>query len=154
MKNLLVIFIVYSISTFSLYSKSKVIQGRIISEFLETMPGVSIIINDSVEIGKTDLDGFFKIDIPVSIKKVFFKSVGLEPTTIELGDNCGEVEIVMMLSGTYDFTTLKKVDRLRKKKFKKLPELHKKAFIKAIFRTDKACYTQDFICYHTKRRIE
>jgi len=150
MKNLLIIFIAYIISTVNLYSQSKVIHGRVISEFLETMPGVSIKINESVEIGKTDLDGFFKIEIPVSVKKILFNSVGLEPTTIELRDNCDEVEIVMMLSGTYDFTTPKNVDRIRKKKFKKLPELHKKAFKESIFKTDKACYKQDFICYHIK----
>lgn len=53
----------------------------------------------------------------------------------------------MMLSGTYDFITLKKVDRLRMKRFKKLPKLHKEAFEKGIFKTDKACYKQEIIPY-------
>ena len=65
-------------------------------------------INDTVEVGKTDLNGFFQIDIPVSEKKILFKYVGLEPAIIELVDTCNEVEIVMMLSGTYDFKTLRK----------------------------------------------
>lgn len=152
MKKLLIIFIVLNVSTYSLYSQNKTINGRVISEFFETMPGVSIMINDTVEIGKTDLNGFFQIDIPISVKKILFGSVGLDSATIELVDKCDEVEVVMILSSTYDFIALKKVDRLRMKKFKKLAELHKEAFEKGIFKTDKACYTQVFIPYCKKKQ--
>jgi len=147
MKNILIIFIVLSVSTYSLYSQNKTIKGRVISDQLETTPGVLIIINDTIEVGKTDINGFFQINIPVSEKKLLFRYVGLEPTTIELLDKYDEVEVVMMLSGTYDFITLKKVDRLRMKRFKKLPKLHKEAFEKGIFKTDKACYKQEIIPY-------
>jgi len=150
MKKILIIFIVLSVSTCNLYSQNKTIKGRVISDQLETIPGVLIIINDTIEVGKTDTNGFFQIDIPVSEKKILFKYVGLEPTTIEFIDKCDEVEVVMMLSGTYDFITLKKVDRLRMKIFKKIPELHKEAFEKGIFKTDKACYTQEFMPYYKK----
>ena len=145
MKKLLIIFIVLSVSTYSLYSQNKTITGRVISDFFEIMPEVSIMINDTVNVGRTDLNGFFQIDIPVSAKKILFRAVGLDPATIELVDKCDEVEVVMMSSGTYDFLTLKKVDRLRMKRFKKLPELHKEAFEKGIFKTDSASYTQEFI---------
>ena len=144
MKKLLILFIVLSVSTCNLYSQNKTIKGRVISDFLETMSGVSIMINDTVEVGRTDLKGFFQIDIPISVKKILFRSVGLDPTAIELVDKCDEVEVVMMLTGTYDFITLKKVDRLRMKRFKKLPELHKEAFEKGIFETEYACYNREF----------
>jgi hypothetical protein len=57
-----------------------------------------------------------------------------------------------MLSSTYDFMTLKKVDRLRMKRFNKLPELHKEAFEKGIFKTENACYTQEFIPHNKKKQ--
>ena len=144
MKKLVIIFIVLSVSNCSLYSQNKTIKGRVITDQFETMSFVSIMINDTVEVGRTDLNSFFQIDISVSVNKILFRSVGLEPAIIELADTCNEVEVVMMLSSTYDFKTPKKVDRLRKKRFKKLPELHKKAFEKGIFKTDNACYTQEF----------
>ena len=147
MKKLLIIFIVLSVSTCSLYSQNKTIKGKVIDDNLEILPYVSIKINDTVEVGRTDLNGFFQIDIPVSVKKLLFSTVGIELTSIELVDKCDEVEVVMMLSSTYDFITLKKVDRLRMKRFKKLPELHKEAFKRGIFKTDNACYTQEFIPY-------
>ncbi|MBA9073169.1 hypothetical protein GGR22_001295 [Flavobacterium gossypii] len=150
MKKLLFIIALLSISICSAYSQNKTIKGRVISEFFETMPGVSIMINDSIDIGKTDLNGYFQIDIPISVKKIFFGSVGLDPTSIELLNKCDEVEVVIMLSDTYDFMTLKKVDRLRMKRFKKLPKLHKEAFEKGIFKTEKACYSQEFIPYCKK----
>jgi hypothetical protein len=152
MKKILIIFIVLSVSTCSLYSQNKTIKGRVIDDNLEILPYVSIVINDTVEVGKTDINGFFQIDMPISEKKMLFRYVGLEPTTIELVDKCDELEVIMMLNSTYDFMTLKKVDRLRMKRFKKLPELHKEAFEKGIFKTDKACYTQEFIPYYKKKQ--
>ena len=152
MKKLLNIFIVLGISTCSLYAQNKTINGRVIDDFLETTPGASIIINDTVKVGKTDMNGFFQIKIPASVKKISFTYIGLERTNIEFVDECDEVEIVMMASSTYDFITLKKVDRLRMKRFKKLPEIHKEAFEKGIFKTDKACFTQEFIPYNKEKQ--
>ena len=145
MKKLLIICLVFSVSVCSLYSQNKTIKGRVISDQFDIIIGVSIMINDSVKVGRTDLKGFFRIEIPDSLKKILFRDVGMESATIELVDKCDEVEVVMMLSGTYDFITLKKADRLRMRRFKKLPELHKEAFAKGIFKTDKACYTQEFM---------
>lgn len=150
MKKLLIIFIVFIVSRGSLYAQNRNIKGNVITEQFETISFVSIMINDTVEVGRTDLNGCFQIDIPVFEKKIVFMFLGLEPAMIELADTCDEVEVIMMLSGTYDFITLKKVDRLLMKRFKKLPELHKEAFEKGLFKTDKACYTQEFIPYYKK----
>jgi hypothetical protein len=152
MKKSIIIFILFSVSTCSLYSQNKTIKGRVITEFFEPMPGVSITINDTGKVGETDLNGFFQIDIPVSVKKILFQGVGLEPAIIDFADKCNEVEVVMMPSFTYDFITLKKVDRLRMKRFKKLPKVHKEAFEKGIFKTDTACFTQEFRPYYKKHK--
>ena len=151
-KQILVIFIVLGVSTCSLYAQNKTIKGKVIDDNLETLPSVSVMINDTVEVGKTDLNGFFQIEIPVYVKKILFRYLGLEATTIELMDKCDEVDVVMMLSDSYDFITLKKVDRLRMKRFKQLPQLHKEAFDKGIFKTDTACYTQEFIPHYKKKQ--
>lgn len=145
MKKILITLILFSVSTYSLYAQNKTIKGRVIDDNLETLPYVTIMINDTVKVGRTDLNGFFHIEIPVSVKKILFRTVGIELASVKLADNCDEVELVMMLSSTYDFITLKRVNQLRMKIFKKLPELHKRAFEKGIFKTDKACYTQEFI---------
>lgn len=151
MKKLLIIFFALGISAFSAYGQNKIIKGRVIDDFLEPTPAVLIMIDDSVKVGKTDLNGFFQIEIPVSVKKILFLCIGSEPTTIELMDKCDQVDVVMMSSGSYDFMSLRKVDRLRMKRFKQLPEKHKEAFEKGIFKTDTACYTQEFIPYYKKK---
>ena len=148
MKKSLIIFIVLSVSICSLYSQNKTIKGRVISEFFETMPEVSIVIKDTIEVGRTDLNGFFQIEIPVCENKILFGSVGLEPATIGLVDKCDKIEVVMMLSGTYDFITLKHAERKRKKRYKKLPEIHKQAFEKGIFETEYACYNRKFESFY------
>jgi len=151
MKKILIKFIIFYSLIANLYCQNKTIKGKIIDERLEYMPMVSILNNDNVEIGKTDMNGFFQIEIPFSENKLLFKDIGLESLTIELINRCYNIEIVMMLSGTYDFITLKKADRLRKKRFKKLPKLHKEAFEKGIFNTDIACYIQNFKPYYEKK---
>ncbi len=128
----------------SLYSQNKTIKGRVISDHFEILIGVSIMINDTVEVGRTDINGFFQIGIPVSEKKILFMFVGVDPTTIELVDKCDKNEVVMMCSGTDDFITLKRAERKRKKRYKKLPEIHKLAFEKGIFETEHACYNREF----------
>jgi hypothetical protein len=152
MKKLLILFIVIGISMCSLYSQTKTIKGRVISDYFDILPGVSIMINDTVEVGRTDLNGFFQIDIPISAKKILFGSVGLDPTTIELVDKCDKIEVVMMLSSTYDFITLKHAERKREKRYKKLPEVHKQAFEKGIFETDNACYIRKFESYFLQKK--
>jgi hypothetical protein len=151
MKKLLFFCIILSVSIGSIYSQNRTIKGRVITNELKTIPMAFIMINDTVQVGKTDLNGFFQIDTPISEKKISFRYVGIEPADIEIVDKCDEVEVVMILRSTYDFMTLRKVDRLRMKEFKKLPEFHREAFEKGIFKTDKACYTQEFIPEYKKK---
>jgi hypothetical protein len=148
MKKLLIIFISLGVSTSSLYSQNKTIKGRVISDNFETLPGVAIMIKDTVEVGKTDINGFFQIDIPISEIKILFSFLGLESTTIELEEKCDRVEVVMMYLYTYDFITLKRAEKKRKKRYKKLPEIHKQAFEKSIFETEYGCYNRKFESFY------
>ena len=150
MKKILIVFIVFSVSICSLYSQNKTIKGRVISEDFESLPGVFIMIGDTIEVGRTDLNGFFQIDIPIFEKKILFEFVGMDQTTIELVDKCDKIDVVMMYTYTYDFITFKRAERKRKKRYKKLPEVHKQAFEKGMFETEYACYNREFESYYLK----
>src|SRR4051794_28207285 len=80
LKKLIIIFIVIVVSTSSLYSQNKTIEGRVISDRFETVSLASIKVNDTVEVGRTDSNGLFQIDIPVSVKKIIFRALGFERT--------------------------------------------------------------------------
>ncbi len=144
MKVLLINILVISISTCSLFSQNRTVEGRVVAEDLKTLIGVSIRINDTVEVGRTDIKGYFKINIPISQKEIIFMDLGIDKATIGLMDKCDDIEVVMMLSRTYDFITLKRAERKRKKRYKKLPDIHKQAFEKGIFKTECACYNREF----------
>jgi hypothetical protein len=150
MRKIFILFIVIIFSISSLYSQNKTINGRVISDFFDIMPGVLIMINDTLEVGRTDLYGFFQIGIPVSEKKILFMDVGMDPTTIELVDKCDKIEVVMMMSSSYDFITLKHADKKRKKRYGELPEIHRQAYEKGIFETGYACYNRKFEPYYLK----
>ena len=152
MKKLLILLIFVSFSVDSLFAQTKTIKGRVIDDFLEPISGVLIKINDTSEVGKTDLNGYFQIEIPVSVIKITFMYIGYERGNIELMDNYDGVEVIMMSIGTYDFMSIKKENRLRKKRFKQLPDLHKQAFEKSIFKTKEPCYKQDFITIYNKKQ--
>jgi hypothetical protein len=138
------------VSISSLYSQGKLIKGRIIAENLENLPYASILINDNFEVGKADVNGYFEINIPFKEQKIIFIYLGMEVANIDLEYKCNEIEVILMDNVIYDFMSLKKIDRLRKKRFKRLPRLHKKAFEKGIFKTPDACYKQEFIPYNKK----
>jgi len=152
MKKILIKCIILFISISNLYCQNKTIKGRIIDEHLEFMPMVSIFNNYNAEVGKTDMNGFFQIEIPVYENKLLFRFIGLEPLNITLTGECKKLEIVMILESTYDFITLKKADKLRKKRLNKTQKYHKLAFEKGIFETDRACYVQEIIPYCEKKR--
>lgn len=148
MKKLSILIFAFNIIISSLYSQDKTIEGRVIAEDFEILPGVSIMIYDTVEVGRTDLNGFFQIDIPISEKKILFVFVGMEPTNIELADKCDKIEVVMMNIYNYDFISVKRAERKRKNRYNKLPELHKEAFEKGIFKTERACYIREFQSFY------
>ncbi|TQI71214.1 carboxypeptidase-like protein [Gramella sp. Hel_I_59] len=153
MKKLLALLIISIVSIGHLNSQNKIIKGRVIDNNLETLPGVPIFINDTIKIGKTDLDGFFKIEIPANKNKISFKYVGIDPATIELDDRCEQIEVIMMLTGTHDFESLKRSEKERKKNFKMLPEIHKQAYNKGIFKIEQPCYSREFEPYYLDKRI-
>lgn len=130
-----------------LFGQTRTITGRIISEYLETLPQVSIQHLDSTLIGKTEIDGRFTIEIPDTTNFLHLSFIGFEWTTIRIQIDCDTLEVVMMVDAIYDFMTKRKIDRLRMKRYKKLPEIHKKAFDSGMFITEKACYKQNFKSY-------
>lgn len=138
-------------SFWAVKAQDLVLKGRIISENLGVLPEVKITNNENELLGITDIEGRFEISIPNEVLKLNVSLVGMEPTIIELSGNCNFLEVVVMIDAIYDFMSSKRVDRLRMKRFKKLPELHKEAFEKGIFKTNKACYTQEFIPFRKKK---
>src|SRR5690606_25320015 len=77
--------------------------------------------------------------------KLIFAGVGYEWATITDPKECENLEIILFLASTYDFMSPRKVDRLRKKEFEKLPELHSQAFQKGLFKNEKPCVSRKFV---------
>lgn len=150
MKTILTFTFLIILLTGNLFCQTRTITGRIISEDLESIPAASILYIDSTLIDRTDLDGRFKIEVPSLTDSLLFSFVGLEWTAIQLSSDCDTLEVVMMVESIYDFITLKKVDRLRMKRFKKLPKIHQQAFEQGLFNTQHPCYKQTFEFYNDK----
>lgn len=134
---------------YNLSSQTKTVHGIVISEDLESLPMVRISLDTAV-IGETDINGQFVITIPQKADKLLFTWVGMERTTIQLLTDCDNLEVIMLYDAHYDFMTPRKIDRQRKKRFEKLPELHQLAFNKGLFKMENACFKQDFVPYKTQ----
>ena len=137
----------------SLNGQTRTITGRVVSEDLEALPDINIQNSEKLVLAKTDLEGRFKISIQQETDKLIFSWVGMEPTEIKLHNKCNTVEVVMMYAGTYDFMTLKKVDRLRKKRFDNLPNLHSEAVKKGLFQNNSICYERVFKEYNPPKPV-
>ena len=131
----------------NLNGQTRTVIGRVISEDLEPLPGLDIRNSDSVLLGKTDMEGRFKIHIPQDTDSLLFRYIGMEWTDISLKKDCDTVEVVVMYDMIYDFMTSRKIDRLRKKRFDKLPNLHSDAVKNGLFESNNICYNRDFEPY-------
>jgi len=120
------------------------VTGKVIGEDLEVIPFVMIKNSDTALLGTTDLDGKFEIEIPITTKILRSGWIGYEWRTINLPAECNHLDIILMTSDTYDYISLKKLNRLRMKRFEKLPELHSTAYKKGIFKSQLPCYEQIF----------
>lgn len=127
------------------YCQSRMITGKIIDKNFLPIYGAIIFTSDTTLLGITDSLGNFSINLPISNNFLRIAAVGLEWKLIHLEKECNQIEAILLNNATYDFRTLQKVDRLRKKEFKKLPKLHANAFTKGIFSTSKPCYDDIFL---------
>ena len=128
----------------NLNGQTRTIVGRLISEDLEPLPMLDIRNSDSVLLGKTDMDGRFKIIIPQETDRLLFRYLGMEWTDIRLKKDCDTIEVVLMNEVIYDFMTSRKIDRIRKKRFDNLPSIHSAAVKNGLFESNNICYNRDF----------
>lgn len=147
MNKLILILSIFILFVSNVNGQLRTIKGTVICEDLELIPYVTIMSLDTVKIGKTNLDGQFNISINEETNQLMFWFVGMESLTIKFSDNCDKLELIMMYGVNYDFISLRKADRLRKKRFDKLPEVRKKAFAQGIFKSDSLNYSQEFDSY-------
>lgn len=96
------------------------------------------------------MNGDFQIRFPKETDKIIFAGVGYEWATFTITEECENLEIILFVALTYDFMSPQKVDRLRKKEFRKLPQLHSEAFQKGIFEAEKPCVIRMFESYKPK----
>lgn len=126
-------------------AQTRHLTGKIIGFDFEPVMQTIIYNVDTVELGKSNMAGSFNISVPADTKTLLIAFVGMEWKRLDLTDTCDNLEIILLPIWTHDFKTLKQVDRLRKKDFNRLPQLHKIAFAKGIFVSDKPCYIDNFI---------
>jgi hypothetical protein len=134
---------ILSFISFSIFGQ-KSISGRVIGEYLDIPFEVFIHDKDSNLLGKCDFDGYFKIELPSSSNELYFSGIEFERTKIVVNTECNYLEVILLNQAIYDFISLNKIDRLRKKSFKKLNDIRQQAVKEKLFEYDAACYTQEF----------
>ena len=141
----LFLILLMMISSFdSIYSQNRTIKGLVIDESFESIISAEIIINDSINVGKTGTDGRFQFETPLTDFKLKIMYVGMEEAELEITEGCNNIELIMMDDMTYCFLSPKKVDKDRRKRFNNIPKLHKEAYDKGIFQSPDICYSRKF----------
>ena len=123
----------------------RTLTGRIIDENLEVLPGAKIYDEDTFLLGETDSDGYFELSIPDESNKLILSWIGYEWTSISVPSHCKLLEVVLQPKVLYHYRSHRKIDRLRKGRFEKLPEIHRAAFQKGLFKSESACFQREFI---------
>jgi len=145
MKNIVTFILSTLLFTGIAYGQTRIITGKVISENFYPVYQANVFNVDTVVLVTADTGGNFKIEIPIDTKSIIVGAIGAEWKNINLPSDCNNFDILLLNRAIYDFMSAGKVDRLRKKDFKKLPALYKSAFEKGIFKTDRPCYVEKFI---------
>ena len=103
------------------------ITGKVIDNSFYPVHDAKIWNIDTLLLATTDRSGNFKIELPVDTKTLIIGSVGSEWKNIYLTEDCTNLDVILLNRATYDFISARKVDRLRKNDFNKLPALHQSA---------------------------
>ena len=123
---------------------TKTLTGRILNDRLETVPRANIYAQDTTVIGTTDMDGYFKVDVPSNTNTLIFAFVGMEWTTVKLSADCSNLEVILLLASSYDFMSVRRVNRQEFKRFKHLPQIHQEAYEKGLFKSRIPCASPIF----------
>ena len=134
----------FTLLCFHLSMGQKNLHGRVITEYLEMLPGAKIFDSDTTLLGTSDWNGYFKINLPEDSETLIIADIGMEWAKISISKGCENLEIILLMDGTYDFMSSNKIDRLRKKRFDRIPELHSKAFQNGLFKTESPCFGREF----------
>jgi hypothetical protein len=109
------------------------------SEFL-LAPDAKIFSEDTFELGTSNKQGIFEIEVPENTSKIYVAWVAYDWETIELSDNCEQLEIVLIPAVIYDFVSLKRANKLNEKHRNKwLPELYQQAFEQGYITSENPC---------------
>ena len=136
-----------------LNAQTRTLIGRVIDEDFDPLPVLEIKSVANVILGKTNMEGRFKVIIPQEVDRLSFTYLGMESTEIKLTKDCDTIEVIMMYDAIYDFITLRKVDRLRKKRFDKLSNIHADAVKNGLFENSLICYQREFKEYNPPKSI-
>jgi hypothetical protein len=127
------------------YSQARVLKGKIVVESLTPMLGVFVMNEEGLVLTTTDFDGNFSVDLLDNSSRLEFNWVGYDSQLVSFSENCSYIEVVMLNGSCYTGISNRRVDRLRKRKHKELPEIYKEAFEKGVFVSKKFCWIQEFI---------
>jgi hypothetical protein len=95
--------------------------------------GVSVIINDSINITETGVDGSFQFETSLPVYKLSFSLVNYERVDLMLLEKCNIVDVVMITDATYDFMSYRKINKERRKNTRNFQSYIKKRMRKAYF---------------------
>jgi len=122
------------------FEQTLTVRGKVVDERLQPLNQVFIYSADTLILGTTDPIGNFQLEIPPGTKSLIIAYTNMEWRKIEISGVCNNLEIILLSAGTYDSTSARKVNRLRKRQYRKLPKLHRSAFRKGVFQKDHPCY--------------
>lgn len=138
--------------TFDIKAQFRIITATVIDQRLFPFKEIYIQNFDTIMVSSSDSIGQFRISIPIQTRSLTISDIGFEAASINLPDSCNHLDIVLLVRAFYDFHSNKKVDRIRRRDFKKLPDFHLAAYKKGIFKNKRACYTQNFIPFFHRNK--
>jgi hypothetical protein len=126
------------------HGQTRAITGLVLFDDLSPGYEARIWLHDTLLLGTSGANGEFEIALPANENEIRIGMIGMEDAVVSIPPNCSLIELVMLPAGLYHYKSHQKIDRIRKKSFNTMPELHAAAFAKGIFTKQAPGYTSIF----------
>ncbi|WP_264558420.1 hypothetical protein [Flavobacterium sp. N2270] len=136
--NIKLLILLFGLSSISLFSQNKIIEGKIFDENFQFLENAFIETTDGKYYTKSNENGDFKIIIPSEYNELKVQFVGLHPYVIHLENRCF-INVILLNHFLIEFKTLKEEDKFYSKRRKRVNRKFKNILKNNKYRKDSYC---------------
>jgi hypothetical protein len=127
----------------------KIIRGKLVDGNLDPLIGAHVFGLDGENLGVTDINGEYEVDIPYDVDNLVYAYTGYENTIIGLKRGCSRADVILQDYWVFHYRSTSRIERKRRAQFNRINSVYDQAFEQGLFPDKFPCY--EYI-YRSKKK--